>query len=192
MPPMSSGATIIDKNLNSLLPAETRERPDFLQQPERFVTVPAPSRKICYSLFLFFLLLWSLRSSPRPRFTRPRKPTALGAAPLVPPCVLQTWVLGNLALESAVTELLVSNRAALHRLGTLQVARLRGSTNPTSAVDLKEGDEDWDVAHGILDSLTLLASLRPRSSARPVLPLVPPPRVLHALQLTLPRAAVPG
>ncbi|KAF8212541.1 hypothetical protein K438DRAFT_1958261 [Mycena galopus ATCC 62051] len=61
--------------------------------------------------------------------------------------------------------LLSRNRAALHRLGMLQVACLRASANPTLAVDLKEGDEEWDVTHGILDSLTLLASLR--SSAHP-------------------------
>ncbi|KAJ7275566.1 hypothetical protein B0H12DRAFT_1207987 [Mycena haematopus] len=96
-------------------------------------------------------------------------------------------VLGSLDLENAVQELLTRNRRALHRLGQLQVERLRASTRP-----VKEGDEEWDVAHGILDSLTLLASLRPRSSAHPAAPLVPPPPVLHALQCALPRAATPG
>ncbi|KAJ6519305.1 hypothetical protein C8R45DRAFT_885691 [Mycena sanguinolenta] len=96
-------------------------------------------------------------------------------------------VLGNLELENAVQELLIRNRKALQQLGQLQVERHRAGTQP-----VKEGDEEWDVAHGILDSLTTLASLRPRSSAHPTAPLVPPPSVLHTLQCTLPRAATPG
>ncbi|KAJ7102439.1 hypothetical protein B0H15DRAFT_898690 [Mycena belliarum] len=99
-------------------------------------------------------------------------------------------VLGSLELENAVQELLNRNRKALQRLGQLQVERLRAAGGRKSTV--KEGDEEWDVAHGILDSLTLLASLRPRSSAHPAAPLVPPPPVLHTLMQTLPRAAVPG
>ncbi|KAJ6574004.1 hypothetical protein DFH09DRAFT_1032243 [Mycena vulgaris] len=99
-------------------------------------------------------------------------------------------VLGSLELENAVQELLRRNRKALQRLGQLQVERLRAMDGTTRAV--QEGDEEWDVAHGILDSLTLLASLRPRSSAHPAAPLCPPPTVLHTLMQTLPRAAVPG
>ncbi|KAJ7480131.1 hypothetical protein B0H11DRAFT_1808616 [Mycena galericulata] len=99
-------------------------------------------------------------------------------------------VLGSLELENAVQELLNRNRKALQRLGQLQVERLRAEGGRTSSV--KEGDEEWDVAHGILDSLTLLASLRPRSSAHPAAPLCPPPAVLHTLMNTLPRAAVHG
>ncbi|KAJ7651936.1 hypothetical protein DFH06DRAFT_1475327 [Mycena polygramma] len=98
-------------------------------------------------------------------------------------------VLGSLELENAVQELLIRNRKALQRLGQLQVERLRAARGGTSTV--KEGDEEWDVAHGILESLTLLASLRPRSSAHPAAPLVPPPTVLHTLQQTLPRTATP-
>ncbi|KAJ7022012.1 hypothetical protein C8F04DRAFT_1312004 [Mycena alexandri] len=99
-------------------------------------------------------------------------------------------VLGSLELENAVQELLTRNRRALQRLGQLQTERLRAPGGRTSAV--REGDEEWDVANGILDSLTLLASIRPRSSAHPAAPLVPPPAVLHALQQTLPRAPEPG
>ncbi|KAJ7785751.1 hypothetical protein B0H16DRAFT_4036 [Mycena metata] len=99
-------------------------------------------------------------------------------------------VLGSLELENAVQELLTRNRRALQRLGQLQTERLRAPGGRTSTV--REGDEEWDVANGILDSLTLLASLRPRSSAHPVAPLIPPPTVLHALQQTLPRAPQPG
>ncbi|KAJ6626930.1 hypothetical protein B0H10DRAFT_2161434 [Mycena sp. CBHHK59/15] len=99
-------------------------------------------------------------------------------------------VLGSLELENAVQELLNRNRTALHRLGQLQVARLRSPGGRTSSV--QEGDEEWDVAHGILDSLALLASLRPRSSAHPAAPLVPPPPVLHRLRQTLPPSPTPG
>ncbi|KAF7340100.1 hypothetical protein MVEN_01928100 [Mycena venus] len=99
-------------------------------------------------------------------------------------------VLGSLELENAVQELLTRNRKALQRLGQLQVERLRYGI--TSASSLKEGDEEWDVAHSILNSLTLLASLRPRSSVHPAAPLVPPPAVLHALQCSLPRAPTSG
>ncbi|KAK7040631.1 hypothetical protein R3P38DRAFT_2769158 [Favolaschia claudopus] len=98
-------------------------------------------------------------------------------------------VLGSLELENAVTELLTRNRIALQRLGQLQVERLRAGKGKSP---VEEGDEEWDVAHGILDSLTLLASLRPRSSAHPATPLIPPPAVLHTLHRTLPRAATPG
>ncbi|KAJ7226019.1 hypothetical protein GGX14DRAFT_512553 [Mycena pura] len=99
-------------------------------------------------------------------------------------------VLDSLELENAVQELLERNRKALQRLGHLQVERLRSEGGRTSTV--KEGDEEWDVAQGILDSLALLASLRPRSSAHSTAPLRPPPAVLHTLMQTLPRSAVPG
>ncbi|KAK7064691.1 hypothetical protein R3P38DRAFT_2676386, partial [Favolaschia claudopus] len=100
-------------------------------------------------------------------------------------------VLGSLELENAVTELLTRNRRALQRLGQLQVERLRAGKGK-APVEVEEGDEEWDVAHGILSSLTLLGSLRPRSSAHPATPLIPPPAVLHTLHRTLPRAATPG
>jgi hypothetical protein len=47
------------------------------------------------------------------------------------------------------------------------------------------------TAQSILSSLTLLASLRPRSSAHPVAPLIPPPAVLHALQRSFPTGTNP-
>ncbi|KAJ7293846.1 hypothetical protein C8J57DRAFT_1553290, partial [Mycena rebaudengoi] len=96
-------------------------------------------------------------------------------------------VLGSLELENAVQELLARNRTALQRLGHLQVQRLRAGSAPA-----QEGSEEWDTAQGILDSLALLASLRPRSSAHPAAPLAPPPAVLHRLLHTLPQRAAPG
>lgn len=47
-------------------------------------------------------------------------------------------------------------------------------------------------AHAILDSLALLASLRPRSSAEDAPLLVPPPAVLHKLHRSLATGATPG
>ncbi|KAJ7071373.1 hypothetical protein C8F01DRAFT_1110280 [Mycena amicta] len=99
-----------------------------------------------------------------------------------------TSVLGSLELENSVHELLERNRRTLRRLGQLQTRRLRFE----DAKPVKEGDEEWELAQGILSSLTLLASLRPRSSAHPTAPLVPPPDVVHTLMHTLPRAAIPG
>nr|GAT57525.1 predicted protein [Mycena chlorophos] len=99
-----------------------------------------------------------------------------------------TSVLGNLQIESSVQELLERNRRALRRLAQLQTRRLRLEDGKP----VKEGDEEWDLAQNILSSLTLLASLRPRSSAHPTAPLIPPPDVVHTLMRTLPRNAVPG
>ncbi|KAJ6569635.1 hypothetical protein B0H19DRAFT_1136382 [Mycena capillaripes] len=120
----------------------------------------------------------------------PPEPDVAALQDILAPAEIESLkaVLGSLELENAVQELLTRNRKALQRLGQLQVERLRAATRTT----VQEGDEEWDVAHGILDSLTLLASLRPRSSAHPAAPLVPPPAVLHALQQSLPRGATPG
>ncbi|KAF7306484.1 hypothetical protein MIND_00439700 [Mycena indigotica] len=99
-----------------------------------------------------------------------------------------TSVLGNLEIENSVHELLERNRRALSRLAQLQERRMRFE----NGIAVKEGDEEWDLAQGILSSLTLLSSLRPRSSVHPTSPLVPPPDVIHTLMRTLPRTAVPG
>ena len=48
------------------------------------------------------------------------------------------------------------------------------------------------LAHAILDSLALLASLRPRSSAEDAPSLVPPPAILHKLHRSLATEATPG
>ncbi|CDO72729.1 hypothetical protein BN946_scf184990.g12 [Trametes cinnabarina] len=100
--------------------------------------------------------------------------------------------LGTLEMEQAVDELLQRNAKALQLLEELQLARLRGQGTGSSIVEV--GSEEWDVAQGILDSLALLASLRPRrsNSAMDESPLVPSPSVLHKLQRTLPLGATEG
>ncbi|KZT06254.1 uncharacterized protein LAESUDRAFT_700574 [Laetiporus sulphureus 93-53] len=100
--------------------------------------------------------------------------------------------LGSLELEEAVQQLLDKNARALQRLHRMQRERLGRERGVSSTVE--EGSEEWTTAQAIIDSLTLLASLRPRSSSddgkEP--PLVPPPSVLHALQRTLPIGATQG
>ncbi|KAJ3761541.1 hypothetical protein EV360DRAFT_67768 [Lentinula raphanica] len=111
---------------------------------------------------------------------------------LLPPEEVQAIksTLGSLELEVAVAELLEKNKRALRRLQELQTERLMsdggGSSKP------QEGSEEWDTAQAILDSLTTLASLRPRSSKHENTPLIPPPAVLHALHRTLPLSPSPG
>jgi hypothetical protein len=48
------------------------------------------------------------------------------------------------------------------------------------------------LAQAIIDSLTLLTSLRPRTTDVDSSPLLPSPAVLHALQLTFPLQSTPG
>lgn len=113
--------------------------------------------------------------------------------------------LGSLELEEAVQELLDKNARALLRLQLLQRLRLGAEGGGSSIVE--EGSEECDTgkcgfvchdtdmlkyilttAQAVLESLTVLASLRPRSSAdtdsSP--PLVPPATVLRTLQRSLP------
>ncbi|KZT67608.1 hypothetical protein DAEQUDRAFT_693764 [Daedalea quercina L-15889] len=98
--------------------------------------------------------------------------------------------LGSLELEQAVQELLDKNARALLRLQRLQRLRLGGEGGGSSAVE--EGSEEWDTAQAILDSLTVLTSLRPRSSDDPIPPLVPPIQVLRTLQRSLPLEGTEG
>ncbi|KAI8983402.1 hypothetical protein BD414DRAFT_418392 [Trametes punicea] len=124
------------------------------------------------------------------------KPTdiAKGIEALLPPDEVEAIKvsLGTLEMEQAVDELLQRNARALQRLEELQLARLREQGEGSSIVEV--GSEEWDVAQGIIDSLALLASLRPRpSNGDPdASPLVPPPSVLHKLQRTLPISATEG
>ena len=128
-----------------------------------------------------------------------------------------TAALGSLELENAVQELLVRNTRALIRLEELQRSRLMASGGGSSAA--VEGSEEWDTgslnmsfslssrflfyfsAQGILDSLTVLASLRPRTvPLDPALQtdtttpksIIPPPSVLHKLHSTLALEPSPG
>ncbi|KAI1797527.1 hypothetical protein LXA43DRAFT_252040 [Ganoderma leucocontextum] len=100
--------------------------------------------------------------------------------------------LGSLEMEQAVDELLQRNAKALQRLEVLQLERLRAQGGGSSVVEV--GFEEWDIAQGITDSLTLLASLRPRPSDgdSEQAPLIPTASVLHKLQRTLPLAATEG
>ncbi|KAI0358990.1 hypothetical protein OH77DRAFT_1448294 [Trametes cingulata] len=100
--------------------------------------------------------------------------------------------LGTLEMEQAVDELLQRNARALQRLEELQLERFRAQGEGSSIVEV--GSEEWDVAQGIIDSLSLLASLRPRPSNGDTSesPLVPSPSILHKLQRTLPIGATEG
>ncbi|KAF9455690.1 hypothetical protein BDZ94DRAFT_1315965, partial [Collybia nuda] len=96
--------------------------------------------------------------------------------------------LGCLELENAVQELLERNRRALARLEELQYLRLTAEDGENSTA--KEGSEEWDTAQGILDSLAVLASLRPRAvpsdeNDHQTATILPPPHVLHKLHRTL-------
>ncbi|KAF5338438.1 hypothetical protein D9758_012215 [Tetrapyrgos nigripes] len=98
--------------------------------------------------------------------------------------------LDSLQLECAVTELLDRNRKALQRLQYLQYLRLMQDDGGSSTVE--EGSEEWETAQSIMDSLSVLASLRPRSSKDDQSPLVPSPAALHLLHRTLPLSPIPG
>ncbi|KAI6162003.1 hypothetical protein EDD17DRAFT_1582432 [Pisolithus thermaeus] len=97
--------------------------------------------------------------------------------------------LGNLEIEAAVQELLQRNARALKRLEELQNQRLM---KPGGFAPVEEGSEEWETAQGILDSLTVLTSLRPRSSSDDTPPLVPSASALRKLHRTLPTAPTSG
>ncbi|KAG6891114.1 hypothetical protein C0995_014204 [Termitomyces sp. Mi166 len=89
--------------------------------------------------------------------------------------------LDTLELEKAVGELLDRNRRALMRLEHLQVERIIKDGDGSV---VEEGSEEWDTAQGILETLTVLASLRPQTwkGAKTI---IPPPSILHKLHRTL-------
>ncbi|CAA7259997.1 unnamed protein product [Cyclocybe aegerita] len=96
--------------------------------------------------------------------------------------------LNSLELEKSVQQLLERNQRALRRLEELQKQRL--TKHPTS--NAEEGSEEWETAQAILDSLTALSSLRPRSSTEERPGIIPPPTVLHKLHRTLALEPSPG
>ncbi|KAF8633915.1 hypothetical protein AX15_001101 [Amanita polypyramis BW_CC] len=98
--------------------------------------------------------------------------------------------LSCLNLENAISELLERNRKALQRLEELQKARFSKLDGGTSSVE--EDTEEWETAHTILDSLTVLASLRPQSTAENISSIIPSPSVLRKLQRTLVRRPTRG
>ncbi|KAM6498347.1 hypothetical protein JOM56_006295 [Amanita muscaria] len=95
-----------------------------------------------------------------------------------------------LELENAVDELMEKNRRALRRLEELQRERLSKSDGGPSQVE--EDSEEWEIAHAILDSLTVLISLRPKSTETKLESIVPPASVLQRLQRTLIRQPIEG
>ncbi|ETW87705.1 hypothetical protein HETIRDRAFT_378867 [Heterobasidion irregulare TC 32-1] len=97
--------------------------------------------------------------------------------------------LGSLEMEEAVQELLDRNSRALRRLEELQLRRLGGAEESSSSVEV--GSEEWDVAQSIMDSLTLITSLRPCSS-KDSSTLIPPPSILRKLHRTLPTSPSEG
>ncbi|EJD04336.1 uncharacterized protein FOMMEDRAFT_146300 [Fomitiporia mediterranea MF3/22] len=99
-------------------------------------------------------------------------------------------ILDALDCEENVSELLLHNAKALLRLQELQKERLRGENE--SARRVKVGSEEWNLAHAIMDSLTLLTSMRPRKPNGEVSAVIPPASVLHVLQQTLPAEASQG
>ncbi|KAF8887784.1 hypothetical protein BD779DRAFT_1526131 [Infundibulicybe gibba] len=98
--------------------------------------------------------------------------------------------LGSWELECAVQELLDRNRKALERLEMLQ--RLRFTAEGGGISSAEEGSEEWDTAQGIMDSLSTLASLRPRSATADNPTIIPPTSVLRKLFHTLSLEPSPG
>ncbi|KAF8591997.1 hypothetical protein K439DRAFT_621098 [Ramaria rubella] len=96
-----------------------------------------------------------------------------------------------LKVEDGVACLLVKNARALERLNLLQTVRLRSGN-----ASAKEDSEEYKIAQEIMNSLTLLTSLRPRPSSDPLSvtqpPLIPPASVIRALHSTLPASATSG
>ncbi|EJD55287.1 hypothetical protein AURDEDRAFT_155522 [Auricularia subglabra TFB-10046 SS5] len=100
--------------------------------------------------------------------------------------MLMNSIVSELELEKHVSELLQRNARAIADLELMQLHRLsRGAS-------VEKDSEEWRTATQILDTLALLASLRPRGADSDQAPLVPPPHVLHTLQRTLPLEANAG
>ncbi|TFK57597.1 hypothetical protein OE88DRAFT_1651414 [Heliocybe sulcata] len=90
----------------------------------------------------------------------------------------------TLELEKAVQELLHRNARALQRLEELQKERLGAEDGAFAQVEA--GSEEWETAQAIMETLSALASLRPRTSNSPDVPLIPSEAVLQRLHRTLP------
>ncbi|KAH6917125.1 hypothetical protein BKA70DRAFT_1251399 [Coprinopsis sp. MPI-PUGE-AT-0042] len=91
--------------------------------------------------------------------------------------------MGSLELENAVQELLERNQRALTRLEELQYRRYKNGVAGFTPV--AEDSEEWETANAIMESLSTLASLRPRASGSKDLGLVPTPEVLRKLHRSL-------
>ena len=112
--------------------------------------------------------------------------------------------LDDLEVHDSVQELLERNAKALARLEELQLHRYG---DPSGFKPVEVGSEEWETgsysrsfqlsaclrwtsAHAILDSLALLVSTRPRSSANESL--IPPASVIRRVFRTLPLDPSPG
>ncbi|KAK0208880.1 hypothetical protein DFS33DRAFT_1306171 [Desarmillaria ectypa] len=98
--------------------------------------------------------------------------------------------LNSLQMQSSVEELLEQNRKALNRLEELQLSRLQKEDGGTSVAE--EGSEEWETAQSILDSLSVLASLRPHASDCEPSTIMPAAEIFHSLQRTLPLTGSAG
>ena len=115
-----------------------------------------------------------------------------------------TSALDNLEVRDSVQELLERNAKALARLEEMQ---LRRYGDPLGFKPAEVGSEEWETgtysrsfqlyaclpsasAHAILDSLTLLMSLRPKSAASESL--IPPLSVVRKVYRSLPLDPSPG
>ncbi|KZT23839.1 hypothetical protein NEOLEDRAFT_1068673 [Neolentinus lepideus HHB14362 ss-1] len=93
-------------------------------------------------------------------------------------------LLSTLELENAIQELLDRNARALQRLEVLQKERLGAEDGAFAQVEMDS--EEWETAQAVMETLTVLASLRPRTSNSPDVPLTPSETVLRKLHRTLP------
>lgn len=106
--------------------------------------------------------------------------------------------------EENVTELVNKTGEAIQRLAALQEERFL-NTKAIGAIDSTERElgaysvfkltfciANTQPAAKIMDSLALLASLRPRSSADPEVSIIPPVSSLRVLQRCLPSESTPG
>ncbi|KAI5124473.1 hypothetical protein M0805_008355 [Coniferiporia weirii] len=99
-------------------------------------------------------------------------------------------VLDSLECEENIDELLQRNATALVRLEELQKIRLLAEKGGSSSV--RVGSDEWNIAQKLMDSLTLLASMRPRLPNGTISAIVPPASVLRALHQTLPSESSQG
>ncbi|PAV21912.1 hypothetical protein PNOK_0186900 [Pyrrhoderma noxium] len=86
--------------------------------------------------------------------------------------------------EEQLEMLLQLNARALLRLNELQRERLCSIKG--NSTDIKIGSEEWNLAEKIMDSLVMIASLRPRKPDGSTSALIPSSSTLHALHGILP------
>ncbi|THH11803.1 hypothetical protein EW145_g428 [Phellinidium pouzarii] len=115
---------------------------------------------------------------------RQKEKELLGSLVVQEECDPTRKLLDALEREENANELLARNAKALLRLEELQRIRLSGEKGGSSNV--KVGSEEWNIAQRIMDSLTLITSMRPRLPNGSASAILPPASVLRALHQTLP------